>query len=198
MPKLTGIPHPEWDGWGKCIFLLPFHAFFFWVRDVVQCTHVIICLKSLMFKWSKALQSIHCLQNYALTVSIKRKLFALWNFAWISNSASLAEYSSKKLLYLKSVIRFQLVTVICHVISCHTNIGYSVQSAIRKVSYHLVSGLSNTQFRHSATQEFFSDFQMIFSGTSWWSGSLVFQIIALITLVLCHAWAIDSFLKKWI
>lgn len=147
---------------GNVFFCCFSMSFFSKMRDVVQCTHVIICSKSLMFKWSKTLQSIHCFWNYVLMVSIKRKLFALWNFAWLCNSSSLSEYSSKKLLYLKSLIKFQLVTVICHVISCHTNIGYSVQSAIRKVSDHLVSGLSNPQFRHSATQEFSQTFRWFF------------------------------------
>lgn len=160
--KLAGVPHSEWEGWGKCIFLLPLHAFFFQVKDVVQYIHVITCLKSLVFKWSKEFQSIHCIQNCALTVSIKRKLFALWNFAWIFNSSSLFEYSSKKLLYLKLLIRFQLVTVIHHVISCHTNIDDSVQSAIMKVSQYLLSGLCNTQFMHSTAQEYFRVFRWLF------------------------------------
>lgn len=129
---------------GNAFFCCLSIPFFFQVKDVVQYIHVITCLKSLVFKWSKELQSIHCIQNCALMVSIKRKLFVLWNFAWIFNSSSLFEYISKKLLYLKLLIRFQLVTVIHHVISCHANIDDSVQSAIMKVSQCLLSGLCNT------------------------------------------------------
>lgn len=140
--KLAGMPHSYLEGWGKCTFLLPFPCLFFQVRDVVQYIQLIISLKSLVFKRSIKLQSIHCIQNYAHMGSIKRKLFALWNFAWIFNSSSLFEYSSKKLLYLKLLIRFRLVTVMCHVISRHENMGDSVQSAIMKASY-LLSGLSN-------------------------------------------------------
>lgn len=101
-----------------CCLSMPSPPLYFQVRDVVQYINVIICLKSLVFKWSKELQSIHCIQNSDLTFSIKRKLFALWNFAWIFNSFSLFEYSSKKLLYLKLLIRFQSVTVTsCHIMS---------------------------------------------------------------------------------
>lgn len=160
--KLLVYHIQNWMDEGNVFFCCLSIPFFFQVRDVVQYTHVIICLKSLMLKWSKRLQSIHCLQNYALMVSIKRKLFALWNFAWIFNSSSLSEYSSKKLLYLKSLIGFLLATVICHVISCHTNIGYSVQSAIMKVSHHRVPGLSKAQFRHSAAQGYFQISRLFF------------------------------------
>lgn len=147
--KFASMPDSECKGWGKCIFLLPFRAFlfFFQERDVVQYIHVIRCLKSLVFKWSKELQSIHCFQNYDRTVSIKRKLFALWNFAWIFNSFSLFKYSSKMLLYLKLLIRFQSVTVMSRHIMSH-KYWWFISSSF--VIHSLCTPLHKSIFRFSS------------------------------------------------
>lgn len=77
MPKACWYATFRFGGMKEMYFSAAFSMTFFQVRDVVQYIQLIIGLKSLVFKRSIKLQSIHCIQNYAHMGSIKKKLFAL-------------------------------------------------------------------------------------------------------------------------